>query len=133
MKPLYRIWDTVKKCYCPNYLDAMCVKQDGEIIQLMMFIDDEPAGDYPDCVDQDVYIVERCTGIKDHKDQWIFEGDVIEKYISIDGIINGVVKYIAPSFQITYSNTGKEHAWDGSRMTVVGNIHENSKETKDES
>ena len=131
----YRIWDKKAKSYTNSigYPGASfhCVSNyylspDGEIVDFVTTIgcnqDDATKGP----VDQDDYIVEFNTGMKDKNGRPIYDGDVVEW-----GNLKYLVEWESNKWQARcpyhhrYHHPKLEHFRDVESGIVVGNIFEN--------
>lgn len=70
-------------------------------------------------IDDDRYVIEQCTGLKDKNGRLIYEGDIV-KFREI-GVITWS-KY-APAF--ICEKDGWNVADVGKKLEIIGNIHEN--------
>lgn len=118
----YRVYDKVEKCYCDN---AFSIDQFG-----ICYIQDEDG--YWEEIDEERYVVEQCTGLKDKNDKYIYDGDIVryarnlrcntppEIRTEIVSWWSGEEEYYpcctTSGFALPYSEDGYE---------VIGNIHEN--------
>lgn len=119
----FRAWSKEEKKY---YYD---VEQTYDYMQGIM------SGSFGELLEDDRYIIEQCTGIKDCNGKLIYEGDLIR---SVDEIREkqGVVEWRDGNSTFSGSWEAVDHRPDGKRKPasylfsnyyweVYGNIHEN--------
>jgi hypothetical protein len=113
----FRVWDKEEKEYCNEYYhNGFMIFNDGD---LYMF-----DGINNRKVDQNRYIVEWETGLKDkHKDD-LYEGDIVE-FVDTPGK-TAVIKYNKDDAMFNLHGDIIENFWDyaGFQVKIIGNIHE---------
>jgi uncharacterized phage protein (TIGR01671 family) len=135
--PLYRIWDKSIREYIEKEYSASWVGN----VQLLWYTGGN--FEYDVYVDQSVYIIERCSGLKDINGNWIYAGDIVqysitthcseteaEQYIKVVMFKDGQF-YPRP---VTFDCEDKYYSYELDNIKVIGNIHENPeliKETED--
>jgi len=102
----FRVWDKGLNCYYAQMLDVVILQQNGWLVY-----DDED------------YILEQCTGLKDISDRLIFEGDKVSILWDDEEEI-GVVEYHNGSFLMIADNMHEFLADWPMSITIIGNIHE---------
>lgn len=74
----YRVYDTERGEYCDP--QDVTLAADGELYEVCIFSDE--GGVYFEKVEDDRYIVERCTGCRDMHNTPIYDGDIF-KYMDV--------------------------------------------------
>ena len=128
----YRIWSKKSECYthepcypgsslhCASnyYLDS-----DGNLVDFVTSIggnqDDATKSD----VEQDDYIIEKCTGFKATNGEYLYEGDIVEMPLGIKTTIGRVV-YEHFGFMI-YERTGGVLQFVQRQYNYLGNYNKN--------
>ena len=112
----FRAWDNVNKKY--DYLECLYLSQSGGVCYLGM----DGYLTYPN-EDED-YIVEQCTGLRDKNGTLIYEGDIVEL---INVRSQTVVSWGLGQWVVKYMD-GTTHKTPmvllSANIEVVGNIHE---------
>lgn len=111
-----RVWDIYRKCY----LDKFLISEEGEIVSLLCGIfghKDKPSD----------YIIEQCAGLKDHNDELIYEGDIIQYEWQTQALAPHVWKTSTKVLlDIRRDFVWLDNILKGDRnVTVIGNIHTN--------
>ena len=63
---MFRVWDVVNKCYVDSKQNILTIDSNGYLL-----INEMP-------VDDDKYIIEKCTGYKCVDGNYLYEGDYVE-------------------------------------------------------
>lgn len=114
----YRVYDNTEKCYSDK---AFSIDQLG-----ICYVQDEDG--YGEEIDEERYIVEQYTGIKDKNGKEIYEGDIV----TLDGeweVIKdtdcSVITFENGCFRVGdgYENEAGSYLSD---WRVIGNVHENA-------
>ena len=118
----YRIWNKSTN----SYTTGGCLKF-GQMCFVSVETDEEEIEtNIKPAEDQDNYIIEQCTGLKDTNEKLIYENDIVEqspsgnkyKIIWVDsdcgwGLENTQTRYIRTM-----------DCFDGDELEIVGNIHQ---------
>lgn len=123
----FRIWDTLEKRWFWGGTDADSIMTMtdsinifGEII-LMGMIGVDSNTDKSVSLDRisDLIVVQN-TGLKDNKERYIYEGDVVKTPKGITSIIYENGCFYAPT-----SSKYRLGGWEKESITIIGNIYEN--------
>ena len=82
---------------------------------------------------EELYVTEQCSGLKDRSGKLIFEGDVVDYYDPMaDDHYQGVVTFddnetTAGGYYIKGNREGWQSYLDGSHCRIIGNVHEMEK------
>lgn len=110
----YRVYDKTEKCYSDK---AFSIDQLG-----LCYVKDEDG--YGEEIDEERYIVEQYTGLKDKNGKEIYEGDIVSvrnKNRKNEYDI-GVVEFGKAAFRCPFL-LGKYHS---GQVEVIGNVHQNA-------
>lgn len=115
----YRVYDNTEKCYSDK---AFSIDQLG-----ICYVQDEDG--YGEEIDEERYIVEQYTGIKDKNGKEIYEGDIVEYTTCYYGNEKRHRKVVEWS-EWDSDDFGEPHNLGYSNlsecMEVIGNVHENA-------
>lgn len=119
----YRVYDKTEKCYSDK---AFSIDRLG-----ICYVQDEDG--YGEEVDEERYIIEQYTGLKDKNGKEIYEGDIL------GGIWeSGFISWCEKCKQLQYHSADigcmacsgdvywYELAEDDGKLEVIGNVHENA-------
>ena len=110
----FRAWNKRDKKLCYD----ICLYPNG--VPCTDELEDDP-------YDYDSDSVQQFTGLKDKNGQEIYEGDIV---ISLNGEIQGIVKFQAPSFIVQMPRSKSWHEFilmppQNQFQKIIGNIYEN--------
>ena len=110
----YRVYDNTEKCYSDR---AFSIDQLG-----ICYVQDEDG--YGEEIDEERYIVEQYTGLKDNNGKEIYEGDLVayekDNIASVRFEYGGFYPFVEP-----YNDFGCP---SGKEVEIIGNIHESNME-----
>ena len=120
----YRVYDKTEKCYSDK---AFSIDQLG-----LCYAQDEDG--YGEEIDEERYIVEQYTGLKDKNGKEIYEGDIVEYTTCYYGNEKRHRKVVEWS-EWDSDDFGEPHNLGYSNlsecMEVIGNVHENADSLED--
>ena len=128
----YRIWSKNSECYThePEYpgpslhcASNYYLDQNGQLVDFVTSIGGNQDDATKSEVNQEAYIVERCTGFKATNGEYLYEGDVVEMPLGIKTTIGRVV-YEHFGFMI-YERTGGVLQFVQREYKYLGNYNKN--------
>ena len=113
----FRFWDVRNKKF---------IDEDPLYSKWAVTLDGEPYnGKYDHRYDEDEYIVQQYTGLKDKNGKEIYDGDIINVYF-FSTYLKGIVEYFASSFIVNWMDqTGDDLDKTPTEKEIIGNIFEN--------
>ena len=111
IKPLYRIWDIQAQRFA-NTVEPYYLRIDGTLEHYMFE------------VEQNQYIIQRCTGEKDINCNYIYEGDIVETHPNVVSSIQAIVNFDTGNFVIEDLQGYEELTFEDT-LTIIGNNLEN--------
>jgi len=112
IEPLYRIWDIEAQKFA-NAIEPYYLYINGTLEHYMFE------------VQQDQYIIQRCTGEQDVNGKYIYEGDIVHDITNSNYTVQSTILFAWGNFVI--KSLHSEDMFDSNlKLKVVGNILENS-------
>ena len=112
-EPLYRIWSIVLKRYVKI--------EDGHSINLNGYIHNRLGN----VNDQNMFIIQRCTGEQDVNGKYIYEGDIIQYGSMFCGYDKAVIEFDKGQFKLNSIKKSQLENILSTYITVIGNNLEN--------
>ena len=112
----FRVYDKTEKCYSDK---AFSIDQLG-----LCYVQDEDG--YGEEIDEERYIVEQYTGLKDKNGKEIYEGDIVTlngEWEEIEGTDCSVISFENGCFMVGDTSEAGSYLSD---WRVIGNIHQNA-------
>ena len=115
----FRVWDKLHSIYHYDAEDTCDYVYGSPVI---------PVRQFSCLIDDDNYVLEQCTGLKDKKGTLIYEGDIVRTEDKGDGTITGAITFISDRGRCGFylrTDFGLVVDIALSVYEVLGNVHEN--------